>query len=177
MFLVLKNETKFPIRLKRCSFVENRRAVEKRDSFVISICFRRVLREWFLYHENSKLELLSESNFRTNFLHERANSSCKNSRLEIVGKRKGGNADPNDCCSNIWRNWTGWKKVIKMQMSALAPLRWKFYWKIYLFLLENLENRRTTWNKRYSFIFYRQVSRLETFFHRRRDWSIICYTD
>lgn len=105
MFLVLKNETKFPIRLKRCSFVENRRAVEKKDSFVISICFRRVLREWFLYHENSKLELLSESNFRTNFLHERANSSCKNSRLEIVGKRKGG---------KCWSEWLLFKYLKKL---------------------------------------------------------------
>lgn len=93
---------RFPIRLKR-SLWSVRRTVEKEDSFITSICFRRRrIKGMVSILRNSKLELVPNRILERIFC---TNSSCKNSRLEIVGKRKGG---------KCWSEWLLFKYLKKL---------------------------------------------------------------
>ena len=83
------------------------------------IRFLRILEFIPLYIELRKIAItLIESSLilksNVNFLHEWIGVKKKFSIRELWREERGKNGDPNDCySSNIWRNWTDWKKANK----------------------------------------------------------------
>lgn len=87
--------------------------------FVRCIKRIRILQFIPLYIELRKISItLIESSLilksNVNFLHEWIGVKKKFSIRELWREERGKNGDPNDCySSNIWRNWTDWKKANK----------------------------------------------------------------